>query len=181
MNQNDLAHSIWKEHLLSKKGEKLNIIDATCGNGYDSLFLSEFEDCELHCIDIQEKALITTKKRLENKKNTIHYYLKSHEDLSFIQKPIDLIVYNLGYLPGSDKKIITNEKTTLASLSSAKNLLKPSGMISVMVYTGHIGGDIEKISIMNFISNLNKNFKISHFNNPLKVLCPELIIIKKLI
>jgi SAM-dependent methyltransferase len=181
MNQNQLAHSLWKKHLLSKIGENLCIVDATCGNGHDSLFLSGFENFELHCIDIQEEAIKQTKTRLSLKNNNIYYHLKSHENLDFIKKPIDLITYNLGYLPGSDKKIKTLSETTIKSLRSALNKLAPFGMISLMIYTGHQEGQTEKASIIEFISKLDKKFEISIFTNPSKIACPELLLINSLL
>lgn len=45
--------------------------------------------------------------------------------------------YNLGWLPGGDKSITTNLEDTIASIDSAKRLIKSGGMISVMLYAGH--------------------------------------------
>ena len=180
MNQNQLAHSLWKEHILSNHKFNLCLVDATCGNGHDSLFLSSFEDIQLHCIDIQEQAIEQTKKRLKIKKKNIHFYLRSHEDLSFIDKPIDLITYNLGYLPGSNKKIITTPETTLKSLKSAISKLSPIGMISIMVYKGHTGAGAEQTAIKDFIQNLDSNFHVNLNINHLKPTSPDIFIITRL-
>lgn len=51
-----------------------------------------------------------------------------------------LIAFNLGYLPGGDKTVITTSKTTLLALEAAERILMPGGLISMVVYIGHPGG-----------------------------------------
>lgn len=51
-----------------------------------------------------------------------------------------LIAFNLGYLPGGDKGMITRSETTLLALEAAKRILMPGGLISLVVYVGHPGG-----------------------------------------
>lgn len=51
-----------------------------------------------------------------------------------------LIAFNLGYLPGGDKTLITEPHTTLKALNVAKDILTPGGLISLVVYVGHPGG-----------------------------------------
>ena len=177
MNQLKIAHTLWKEHIESIQKKPIIVVDATCGNGHDSLFLSNFPYTELHCIDIQEKAINETKHRLGDKKAYFHHI--SHQSLEFIEKPIDLIVYNLGYLPGSDKQTITTAKTTLLSLTSALSLLTPKGMISLMIYTGHPGGVEEKNHILDFFKATTYKINLFHLTTPLKKNAPELLVIKK--
>jgi hypothetical protein len=52
-------------------------------------------------------------------------------------------VFNLGFLPGSDKRIVTRAETTLAALEAFKTLLAPHGVISAHCYAGHPGGAAE--------------------------------------
>lgn len=51
-----------------------------------------------------------------------------------------LVAFNLGYLPGGDKTILTSPRTTVAALHAACRVLQSGGLISVMVYIGHHGG-----------------------------------------
>jgi hypothetical protein len=51
-----------------------------------------------------------------------------------------LVAFNLGYLPGGDKTIITKPETTLIALEAAKGILMAGGLISLVVYVGHPGG-----------------------------------------
>lgn len=51
-----------------------------------------------------------------------------------------LVTFNLGYLPGGDKNLITKVDTTLQALQAASNVLQPGGLISIVAYVGHPGG-----------------------------------------
>ena len=114
----ELAHLVWKKHL--KKNSI--IIDATCGNGHDSLFLAKnLQEGTLFCFDVQKQALLQTQKNLCK---NIFYIHDCHSNLEKCHSyPVDLIIYNLGYLPGSNKKIRTGHRTTLISLKKASKML----------------------------------------------------------
>lgn len=53
----------------------LNFIDLTCGNGYDTLFLSNLAGISgcVKAFDIQEEAIERTKKLLKEKSNYNNY------------------------------------------------------------------------------------------------------------
>ncbi len=145
MNHLQLAHRLYKEHLSPEE----TAIDATCGNGHDTLFLASLlTSGKLYAYDIQEEGLLRTKKRLSTLPPSILSRITlmhaSHEDFSFVPPPVSLIVYNLGYLPGSDKKIFTHSATTLASLKEA---LKISRYISITCYP-HREGRKERQAIL---------------------------------
>lgn len=156
-----LAHQLWKKVLLQND----NVIDATCGNGHDTYFLSTITKGKIFAIDIQKKAIENTKKLLEEKNKTyfskkIFLFNRSHKDFSFIKEEIKLIVYNLGYLPGADKSITTKAKDTLISIKNGISLIK-KGFLSIMCYPGHAEGKKEEKEIISFLSTLNSNkFKI---------------------
>ena len=167
------ANLLWKNFL--KKD--FNVIDATCGNGYDSLFLAKIvKKGSLFCIDIQKKAIENTKLLLSQTLNAtdlkrIKFMVASHENLIEIvsSTKIHLIVYNLGYLPKGDKKITTKKATTLKSVSSALKLLEPKGAISITCYPGHLEGQKEEKSLFNFLKSLDPaNFSINYFTAPNK-------------
>ncbi|KAI5335503.1 hypothetical protein L3X38_025636 [Prunus dulcis] len=58
----------------------------------------------------------------------------------FIALHLRLVAFNLGYLPGGDKTIITESETTLKALEVAKSIVVPGGLISLRVYVGHLDG-----------------------------------------
>jgi hypothetical protein len=65
------------------------------------------------------------------------------------------IMFNLGYLPGSDKSVITLTETTLRALSVALDLLAPRGLLTLAVYPGHEGGAQEQQAITQWAAGLS--------------------------
>ncbi|MCI5052916.1 MAG: methyltransferase domain-containing protein [Simkaniaceae bacterium] len=153
------AHEFWSSHV--KPGD--HIIDATCGNGHDALFLANLSPGSLHLFDIQPEALAATHHRLFHLKDlNAHYYLASHENFPELP-PISLIVYNLGYLPTANKAITTCTSSTLRSIKSALTLLKPGGMITITCYPGHLEGEDESNALKKFIPTLSNCESYTYF------------------
>ncbi|MBA3238939.1 MAG: class I SAM-dependent methyltransferase [Parachlamydiaceae bacterium] len=157
-----LAHTNWQQYL--SIGD--SAIDATCGNGHDTLELCKLAlsntNGHIFAFDIQAAALETTALRLrENLSPTIFNRVtllkKCHSDLTLpfeFEEPIKLIVYNLGYLPGADKAQTTCVQSTLRSLKSATTLLAPGGLISITCYPGHPEGALEEEALLEFAAKL---------------------------
>lgn len=89
-------------------------LDATVGKGNDTLKLLKAVGDEgfVYGFDVQKDALNTAEELLKDFKN-YKLILDSHENIDKIEK-FDLVIYNLGYLPGSDKKITTLKDSTLS-------------------------------------------------------------------
>jgi Methylase involved in ubiquinone/menaquinone biosynthesis len=138
-------------------------IDATAGNGYDTLGMAQAvgPDGRVIAIDIQQAALNVTRERLDQAgfTNTCDLRLGDHSKIlasledEFSQQ-VKIITFNLGYLPGSDKAIQTTSETTLPALSSACRLLKPNGQLLVTAYRGHPGGLSEAAAVADFFTQL---------------------------
>lgn len=136
-------------------------IDATCGNGHDTLFLAKLRLKKLFAIDLQPEALKKTENLLEShlsleERSAIQLVQMSHENIDQLplnEKP-KLIVYNLGYLPGSDKKIKTQKESTLASLKKGSSLLTEGGALSITCYPNHAEGKEEEIAILEWAKEL---------------------------
>ena len=83
-------------------------IDATMGNGNDTLLLSTLcgKDGRVIAFDIQEQAVKSTKERLSKADAPDNYtlLLESHTQMSSYAKEnsVSCITFNLGYLPGGD-------------------------------------------------------------------------------
>ena len=60
------------------------------------------------------------------------------------------VCFNLGFLPGGERSIITQPATTVAALQAAVNVLKPKGLISMLCYLGHSGGMEEYEAVRQF-------------------------------
>ena len=134
-----LAHHYW--NLFLQSGD--TVIDSTCGNGHDSLFLAkkiltDSKTGKLYLIDLQETAILNTEKLLNahlssEQMQHVHFLHASHAIFpdSIFPSSVSLIVYNLGYLPGGDKSFTTSTTSTLESIKNATSLIKPGGVISI--------------------------------------------------
>ena len=124
------------------------VLDATAGNGYDTLKAAQLvqPNGQVIAIDIQKQAIEATEAKLTVAKlNTLcEFHLGNHgELLGTLAQTFDCILFNLGYLPGSDKMIITTPKDTLAALNQSPKLLKENGILFVTAYRQHQGGQDE--------------------------------------
>lgn len=142
------------------------VIDATCGNGRDSLRLASLlsADGGLIGLDIQPIAIEKTAELL-GKKFNIHLFCQSHETFPplALEKPIRLIVYNLGYLPGGDKTLTTYLETTLRSVENALKLVRQGGMVCLTCYSGHPEGAKEEEALLEMAGGLNpKEWTVIH-------------------
>lgn len=115
------------------------VCDATCGNGHDTLFLARevLPGGHVYAIDIQTQALASTQARLHQAGylEGVTYLEADHKDLKDLLPPgLALVFFNLGYLPGSDHRVRTQAESSLLALQGALNLLRPGGMVSLMLY-----------------------------------------------
>ncbi|WP_181349489.1 class I SAM-dependent methyltransferase [Thalassobacillus sp. CUG 92003] len=159
----DYAHELMKQNLAP--GDIA--IDGTCGNGHDTLLLSELVGSAGHVygFDIQEAAIQSTADRLhrhhleqavtliqDSHANFPHYLEEAH---TF---QIQAGIFNLGYLPGSDKSIITEAEHTLKAVHELLAHLKVSGILAIVVYHGHEGGQAEKNALLEFAGQLDQTY-----------------------
>lgn len=162
------------------------VIDATMGNGYDTIYLGNLvgENGKVYAFDVQEEAIKSTKKKVErdNMTDRVELILDGHQNLDkYVKEEASCVVFNLGYLPRAKHVVITKPDTTLEAIKKSLKLLKPNGIISIAAYIGHEGGLEEKNYICEYLDNLNQNeFNVLHMqftnqiNNP-----PQLILIEK--
>lgn len=162
------------------------VIDATMGNGYDTVYLGNLvgENGKVYAFDVQEEALKSTRKKVirDNMEDRVELILDGHENLDkYVKESVSCIVFNLGYLPRAKHVIITKPDTTLEAIKKGLNLLKPNGIMSIAAYIGHEGGLEEKNHICEYLNNLNQQeYNVLHMeftnqiNNP-----PQLILVEK--
>ncbi|KAB2048847.1 hypothetical protein ES319_A13G138200v1 [Gossypium barbadense] len=154
---------VWR-HVLHK-GDI--VIDATCGNGYDTVAMLKMVADEsghgrVYGIDIQTEALENTSSLLDEtvtqkEKELVKLFPICHSRMDEVlpeNTAVRLVAFNLGYLPGGDKGIITTSKTTLLALEASKKMLILGGLISLVVYVGHPGGREELETVEAFASGL---------------------------
>lgn len=138
------------------------VLDATAGNGYDTLKVAQLvqPNGQVIAIDIQKQAIEATEAKLTVAKlNTLcEFHLGNHgELLGTLAQTFDCILFNLGYLPGSDKMIITTPKDTLAALNQSPKLLKENGILFVTAYRQHQGGQDEANVVETWMYEQNAN------------------------
>ena len=158
------------------------VVDATMGNGHDTLFLAKLAK-QVHAFDIQEQALEKTRQRLQEAGLTnAELILQGHETVDQFVTKVKAAIFNLGYLPSADKSIITQPQTTIEALDKLCQMLVKGGRIAIMIYYGHEGGDIERDAVMDFVSQLPQQEytatiyrTLNQINNP-----PFLVMIEKL-
>lgn len=146
------------------------VVDATAGNGVDTLFLSEAAGPRgmVYAFDIQQQALDNTKARLERavregkRLAPVRLLLQSHDTLPAALPAAEhgrlaAVLFNLGYLPaeGADPAVITQQSTTLAALEASLALLRPGGLLSIVLYPGHAGGGDESAAVEQWAQQLN--------------------------
>ena len=138
-------------------------VDATAGNGHDTLFLAQLvgDDGFVYAFDVQKQAVDATLHRLlDNALEHRALVLKDgHENVAkYVNKPVASAIFNLGYLPGSDHEVITRPNTTIQALESLLKLLKIGGIIVLVIYHGHEGGKEERDEVIRFVSELPQKY-----------------------
>ena len=142
------------------------VIDATVGNGHDTLFLAEQigSSGRIYGFDIQQAAIDSTRAKFQQTHTPecltlIHasHAAMDEEVPTQYHGKINAIMFNLGYLPGGDKSVITQTDSTLTALSIASRILSPNGIITLLAYPGHQGGDQETDQVKNWCEQLNPN------------------------
>lgn len=165
-------------------------VDATVGNGHDTLFLAELvgETGHVYGFDIQQSALDSAKIRfsdagLDDRVSLLH---AGHERMgevlpAEVKGQIQAVTFNLGYLPGGDKTVVTRSGTTIQALSSALEWLAPGGIITAVLYNGHPGGQEEQDEVLRWARTLDQRTVqvlwyqfLNQHNNP-----PSLLAISK--
>ncbi len=179
------AHTVIQQHL---RGGGI-AVDATTGNGHDTLFLAEQVGVtgKVFGFDIQQQAIESTQTRLAtaNITNTQLFH-SSHDKLeqcipTEFHGKINAIMFNLGYLPGSDKSIITQTKSSLLAVQQSLSLLDNSGIITIAAYPGHSGGDKETDAIKQWSEQLEKTkYTVNTAFSSDKETAPRLYIIQKI-
>lgn len=138
-------------------------IDATCGNGHDTIFLSSLYE-KVYSFDIQDLAIKRTTSKLYNTKN-VELYKEDFNNINKYVEKADLIVFNLGFLPGSNKIIKTQDFNSNLAIRKAYDLLNENGTLVICAYRGHEGGMDEYAKIINEIKDLNFTLKEKYHNN----------------
>ncbi len=147
-------------------GAPLLAVDATAGNGHDTLFLARLVGARgrVWAFDVQQAALAAARERVlhaggDALAERVTFVRQGHENLARVlpesaRGGIRGALFNLGFLPGSDKRVTTSAATSVRALADLAECMAPGGVVSVHCYAGHAGGREETDAVTAFCSAL---------------------------
>ena len=144
-----LASSVLREVIV----EGDIVIDATAGNGHDTMFLAECvgPGGRVLAFDLQENAIRSAREKAEKAGfgDRVEFFHTSHGQMADHAgaETVAAVMFNLGYLPGDDHALTTRTPETIVALDAAATLLKPHGALSVLCYPGHPEGATEAAAV----------------------------------
>lgn len=135
-------------------------VDATMGNGRDTLWLCERvgEAGRVYAFDVQPEAVARTRERLEDAgvADRATLFCTGHENMvGTVPEDVDAVMFNLGWLPGAAHAVTTRTETTLKAVDAALQLLKPDGLVTICVYPGHDEGKRELDALLHWAASLD--------------------------
>ncbi len=155
------------------------VIDATIGNGNDTLLLANLS-CFVYGFDIQDEALTNTRTLLDSHNLTNYQLIKdSHLNLFNYVTNFKGVVFNLGYLPKGNKAIHTNSLDTLKIVKSLVEHKDFPTFICLTCYVGHEEGQKESELLLDYVNSLSNKYHVIKHLNEKSALAPFVIIIEK--
>ena len=135
-------------------------VDFTMGNGHDTLWLSRAvgDAGRVYSFDIQQQALDSTRALLSSEgAENCTLILDSHSNVKkYVEGPICVGLFNLGFLPGGDKSVTTLVETTLPAIRDGIDLLGDDGALLIAVYPGHAEGTREGEAIEEMLAEYDR-------------------------
>lgn len=132
-------------------------IDMTMGNGKDTVFLAGLAK-HVYAFDIQDEAHDNTQKLLKSLQvDNVTCIKDGHENIDLYNlTEVGVIIFNLGYLPGSDKSIYTKQETTIQAIQKGLDVLREKGIMLLVLYPGFKGGYVESLYVEKYVSILSQ-------------------------
>ena len=161
MSLTQLAQQIICAHFTSPHDRQF-AVDATVGNGHDTLFLAKLGFNKVLGFDVQQGAIASTQaKLLAAGLGQVQLLHEGHEAMaSHLSTSVNCFMFNFGYLPRGDKSITTNAQSSLAALTIARHATAANGLISLLCYPGHRVGREETAAIQDWLSTLSENWQV---------------------
>ncbi len=179
-----IKNSLHQSHEIIIKAVKSGdtVIDATAGNGGDTVFLAGLVGPEgrVWSFDIQEQAREKTLEKLKANglESVVTQICDSHANMDdYVHEPVKAVMFNLGYLPGGDHNIGTRGASTIVAINKAMELIEINGIITVVVYYGGDSGFEEKEQVLGFVRTIDcKRFTVSQTEFVNQINCPPILI-----
>lgn len=160
-------------------------IDATAGNGHDTLLLSQLAGPtgRVLAFDIQQSALDSAQETLKTHQapNNVSFILDSHSHMNNYASAAtaSCIVFNFGYLPSGDHSLSTRSETSIPAITQGLELLKKDGLMSLCIYSGGDSGFEERDALLSYLKTLDSRKYLvilsSYYNRPNNPPIPVLI------
>lgn len=136
-----------------------SVVDATMGNGHDTVMLAKLagETGHVYAFDVQKQAVEKTREHLEAEGllDRVTLHCTGHENMAdYVPNGVRAVAFNLGWLPGGDKTVTTHWDTTFRALDAALKLLLPMGVCTVCAYPGHEAGEEERLALTEYLAKL---------------------------
>ena len=140
-------------------------VDGTLGNGHDTVMLANLvgEHGHIFGFDIQETAVVNSQLRIKENglEDRVTFYQIGHEHIKEsiprgYHGEITAAIFNLGYLPGGDKSIVTQPETTISAIDQLMDIMAPEGIIILVVYHGHPEGAVERDILLQYVRNIDQ-------------------------
>ena len=154
------ARHLAADYMIRTIREGDTVVDATMGNGKDTLFLCDLvgETGHVYAFDVQEEAVARTRERMEaagfGVRSTL--LLAGHETMAeHVPQGVQAIMFNLGWLPGAAHVVTTKKDTTLTAVEAAVSLIAPGGIVTVCIYPGHEEGQRELAALTEYAAGLS--------------------------
>jgi len=157
VNAVQMAHNF----IISRLQTANLVVDATAGNGHDTLFLTKNTPATttILAFDIQPQAIAKTELLLQQHQflHKTRLILDSHANIAkYIDQPVDVAMFNLGYLPGGDHTLSTYPDITIEAISKTLQLLAVGGLMTVAAYPGYEHGKRECQAVYQYLTGLRQ-------------------------
>lgn len=155
----EISH-LFMDHVINKDSI---VVDMTTGNGHDTAYLAQRVH-HVYGFDISEEAIAQTKQRLLGYNNVTLFHASHCDFMEYIDASlVQLFVFNLGYLPGSDKTITTTKQTTLSTLRQIFSLMQSKAAIQLVCYVGHAEGKEEYEGVLTYCDEIAAEAEIVRY------------------
>lgn len=140
-------------------------VDCTIGNGHDTVFLAGLVGPGGHVygFDIQEEAVSATREQVVKSgySERVTLFKESHSRLLELIPQVDHsrirgAIFNLGYLPGGDKEIVTLAESTIAAVEQLLSVMEKEAVIVLVIYHGHPEGQVERDALLDYVTTLDQ-------------------------
>lgn len=162
------------------------VIDATLGNGHDALFLAQRIGASGHLYGFDIQPATRARLAQHHLSHCATLIERGHETMAEmipenVHGTLKAVMFNLGYLPGNSHTVRTLSTTTLQALESARALLAPNGLITLVAYTGHAHGREETEAVKAWARGLKSAGYVVEITIPpsRQGNAPELVVVRR--